>query len=199
MFKTVKIDEISKDNSTKMEFFDELDILDLERAATVVFHPGTTDFKAYIPEMEPGEGKDDDNLGWLSGMMLLPNWYFTPVCLNVDINTDYGKRLFHQLDRMLPNTLIASSGEANHGACFYYLTESPVQSTTFAFNRNCSIELLGINADNQHNWVLLPGSKMKHDYKIIEPEVNEGLFVQDITRLSKAELIKSLDRFIDQI
>jgi len=198
MFKTITANMISQDNSIT-EFFDELDTRDLERAATVVFHPGTTTFKGYIPEMEAGESKDDDNLGWLSGMQLLPNWYFTPVSLNMDITTEYGKKLFHQMDRMLPNTVIVQSGEEEGGVCFYYLTESPVQSTFFQFiNPGGSLELLGVNANNQHNWVLLPGSKLKQEYKIIEPEVNEGLFVQDITRLSKAELIHSLDRFIDR-
>jgi len=198
MFSTERKSNITLDNS-KTEFYDALDIRDLEQTATIVFHPETTDFKGYIPEMEPEEQQDNDNRGWLTGMQLLPNWYFAPVCLNVDISTDYGKRLFRQMDRMLPNTVIVSSGEEKNGACFYYLTESPARSTLFAFNQNTSIEILGINADNQHNWVLLPGAKLKHEYKIIEPEVNEGLFVQDITRVSKVELIQSLDRFMDQI
>jgi len=199
MVSTDNKNNISIDNSGMLEFFGELDALELENEAMVVFHAGTLDFKGRFLDLVSEDDCILDNLAWKTGALLLPNWFFTPVILNADILKPYGNKLFQQLFTLLPETVVISSFDEMAGACFFYLTDSPVRSTRFDLPSGGSVDILGINTDNQHNWALLPGSKLKKVYRVIHPFQGEiEVDVSELNRLSKTILVDSLDRFVDQ-
>jgi len=210
MINKIKEQDIALQNEGKMKIEDIIDINDLGFELTVVFHQGTTKFKGYYPEMNYDETRkltEKDNYGYLTGAMLYPNWYFTAISLKFDIEDDKGKRLFEDILRMLPKTMMVKSGETG-GVDFYYLTDSPALSTEHPLNvydgikpvvENLpSIEILGLNEEGKHNWILLPGSKTKSEYEIIDQGIWGGDYNREMTRLSLAELILKLDEVVAQ-
>src|SRR6056297_3945262 len=158
---------IAIENEGKMKAEDIIDIRDLGHDMTVVCQEGTANFKAHYPDMDYDEARDlsdKENYGYLTGAMLYPNWFFSPISLKVNIDDDKGKRLFEDISRILPKTMMVKSGETG-GIDFYYLTDSPALSVEHPLDyerpieidsEKASIEILGFNEEGKHNWILLP-------------------------------------------
>ena len=200
---------IAIENEGKMKAEDIIDIRDLGHDMTVVCHEGTANFKAHYPDLDYEEARDlsdKDNYGYLTGAMLYPNWFLTPISLKVNIDDDKGKRLFEDISRILPKTMMVKSGETG-GVDFYYLTDSPTLSTEHpldidGFNgsgcKTPTVEILGLNEEGKHNWILLPGSKTKAEYEIIEDGFLDKDYSREMTRLSLADLLLKLDQVVTQ-
>jgi len=205
MIKRISSEDIALYKYHKLYIDNNDDISQLRERMTVVCHPGTSKFKGFYQEMAYQKTLflDDDNFGYLTGGMLYPNWYFTPISLKIDLNDPEGHAIFQDICRTLPKTMMVHSGETG-GVDFYYLTDKPALSVEFTLETDCeykedelpSIEMLGLTTDGKHYWLLLPSSFTKSLFRIIENELLINDYKLRMKRLSLAELTRHLDKVV---